>query len=262
MTTLAGIISQLYDNDTAASMKENLLELEKELRSDNESRLAQTLVQMLDNDEVQTEEDLIELQGMIDEYKAEKLGVPSSFEYNFEPPQDLLEELGVVKKTERMTITKEGQKYEIREEGAELVEVGPVDDFGNPVEGHPEYAPAIPTFSESVQEAKTYDSDLKEIVGVFDEPSVLTKSKLVIHRVTAHIPGVGGVVYKPIDIVPGVLCVSLIFDPEVNEPTFIPEVGFKFQLEYQNMLRDVMYAGVKFSYSGLEFLCLSLIQER
>jgi hypothetical protein len=136
---LLEVIEQFQE--VSSEQRHKLARLEVELREDNNSPIAQAVIQAVDRGEIETKKDLYDLMQSLKEYRSNDIDslLSVSYEYSFEPPGDEfpLEYADALNKTRLISITPDGDFLEVDSDGNEI---GPLDrDTHQPIEGHPEY---------------------------------------------------------------------------------------------------------------------------
>ena len=246
-------------NHGGVSDEHQIQELESEIREDSSNSVAQTIVQVLDNNEVQDDDDFNELIGMLGEYSRSKFDLNSSLTYEYEPPKELLAEFGIPVDVDPLNNrlvkqTKEGLFIEIDDD---LNEIGPVDQYSRPLPGHPEYEEEKPEML--VKEAAPKEIDSEELLQNFREEVVEEKPELKTVRV--YLPSIGTIEYEVVEFIPSRRSITLVFDPRLSKPPFYPEVGLTFEIEFKGKINAVMYVGNLFDYEGKKFISFSLLEK-
>jgi len=254
-------------------------EFEDGVRDDSNNRFASVIIEMLDQEDFQEESQFKELMQVVQEYQMDK-SIPS-IDYDFKPPEEIMEEFGYNPDTGgRLIITRDGQRVEV-DDNLELV--GPVDADNNPAEGHPAFVPPVSDprsivlpglaspekevpltqLEELVDLDKELYDDLDE-QDVYGSPAPLRVAPAPrpafvkpLETVLAHLPEIGAVEYEVVDVVSTLYAITLVFDPERSKPSFYPKVGLRFTLEFEDgSASEVMSTGCMFSYEDKKFICL------
>ena len=282
MPSLLEAAKKVFDAPTLSEISDNLLNVEKTLREDTDNSIARTLIQMIDQNQIETLKDMEEFQSMVYDYEASKEServMSGGMSYDFEPPKSLMDEFGIAQEPGGKTVIREnGQAYEVRFNGPDLDKIGPVDDDGNPLAGHPDYV-AIQEISPLTQGLwpveksgeflsnleKQIEPNLDHLLSVtssiddFSQDTMPEPIKLKIASV--YLRNVGRIDYEVLDILYSRYCVVLIFDPNLSKPPFYPEVGLRFEFEFQGKISQATYAGVVFPYNGLKFMSFILLDK-
>lgn len=246
MPSLVEIVSNIYDDpQVVEDLKPDLEELEYLIRNDDESRLAQTMVEIIDDNQLMSPEDMEDFQKMVNEYQAsknEQLMFPE-IGYDFQPPSGLMDELGMLE--------------------AQFPGLSDTSDEDDPTETIGEALPVIPMPDEDddydLEEDQEWSPPQSVLNHLSNMMQTAPKEELPMKTVSVYLNAIGRIDYEVIDVVETRFSLNLVFDPKRSKPPFYPEVGLAFDLEYASRVKRVVYAGVCFDYEDKRFMCFSVI---
>ena len=249
MGRLVEIVDKIYkDPKIVRDLTPDLIELESLVRQDEESRLAQIMVQIIDGDELETDQDMREFQQIVNEYQASKHEQPMfpEIEYDFQPPMDLMDELGQLEaQFPGLSTTGDGGAYSDSYVG-EAIPVIPMPDEDD-LESYIIAQEGDPSPTPYYEEDKAMRPALR--------------SEIPLKLVSVYLPNVGRIDYEVLTVITTRYSANLVFDLDRSKPPFYPEVGLRFELEHASKVFPVMYAGVCFDYEGKRFMSFNIIGE-
>jgi hypothetical protein len=242
MPSLVEIGRNIYDKETFSNLEPDLVALEEELRGDEDSRLAKTMLQMIDDGMLLDEDDLQEFQVMVNEYMASKQQQPMfpGIEYTFTPPNELMSELDVLE--ERFPGLNKEPSGDPIGEALPVIEVSDEEEDFEAI------------LAQVAQTGSPYRTPGFEV-----ELTPAPRQELPLKTASVYLPNVGRIDYDVESVVKTRFSINLVFDPSRAKPPFYPEVGLQFELEAEGTTYGVMYAGVCFDYMSKRFMSFSIL---